>query len=79
VRAGLAFAGVHDSFWTHAGSVSAMNAILREKFIELHERPLLEELVEGWRAEYPGIRFPDPPPRGDLNLRNIADAQYFFS
>jgi DNA-directed RNA polymerase len=30
------FAGVHDSFWTHAGNVPQMNKLLRAKFVELH-------------------------------------------
>ncbi|GFZ06776.1 DNA/RNA polymerases superfamily protein [Actinidia rufa] len=33
--AGLRFAGVHDSFWTHGCDVDRMNSILREKFVEL--------------------------------------------
>jgi DNA-directed RNA polymerase len=36
--AGIEFAGVHDSFWTHPGSVHVMNRLLREKFVELHTR-----------------------------------------
>jgi DNA-directed RNA polymerase len=35
---GITFAGVHDSFWTHAGHVPAMNKLLRAKFVELHTR-----------------------------------------
>lgn len=35
---GLDFAGVHDSFWTHAGTVERMNELLREKFVELHSQ-----------------------------------------
>ncbi|KAK0585678.1 hypothetical protein LWI29_032249 [Acer saccharum] len=45
-EAGLIFAGVHDSYWTHACDVDAMNRILREKFVELYERPVLEDFVE---------------------------------
>ena len=37
-EAGIQFAGVHDSFWTHAGSVEEMNVLLREKFVELHSQ-----------------------------------------
>lgn len=37
-EAGISFAGVHDSFWTHAGHVPAMNRLLRAKFVELHAR-----------------------------------------
>lgn len=36
--AGICFAGVHDSFWTHAGSVERMNELLRAKFVELHSQ-----------------------------------------
>lgn len=77
--AGLDFAGVHDSFWTHAGTVEQMNAMLREKFIELHSQPLLERLLEELQAEHPDIHFPPLPPRGDLNLEDIRQATYFFS
>ncbi|KAL6529271.1 DNA-directed RNA polymerase 1B, mitochondrial [Orobanche gracilis] len=41
-EAGLNFAGVHDSYWTHACDVDKMNQILREKFVELYEAPILE-------------------------------------
>ncbi|XP_061951740.1 DNA-directed RNA polymerase 3, chloroplastic isoform X2 [Populus nigra] len=42
--AGLCFAGVHDSFWTHATDVDVMNRILREKFVELYNMPILENV-----------------------------------
>lgn len=43
---GLLFfcAGVHDSYWTHACDVDEMNRILREKFVELYEKPILEDV-----------------------------------
>jgi DNA-directed RNA polymerase len=34
---GITFAAVHDSYWTHAGTVEKMNTILREQFIRLHK------------------------------------------
>lgn len=37
-------AGVHDSYWTHACDVDVMNRILREKFVELYEAPILENV-----------------------------------
>ncbi|CAK7326431.1 unnamed protein product [Dovyalis caffra] len=43
-EAGLNFAGVHDSYWTHACNVDEMNRILREKFVELYEAPILENV-----------------------------------
>lgn len=40
----IVFAGVHDSFWTHACDVEKMNQILREKFVELYDMPILENV-----------------------------------
>lgn len=38
-------AGVHDSYWTHACDVDELNRILREKFVELYETPILENVI----------------------------------
>ena len=38
------YAGVHDSFWTHACDVENMSQILREKFVELYDMPILENV-----------------------------------
>ena len=78
-EAGLDFAGVHDSFWTHAGTVDTMNTILREKFIEMHSQPLLENLLEELQTEHPDLTFPPLPIRGNLDLGAIRKATYFFS
>ncbi|VAI30967.1 unnamed protein product [Triticum turgidum subsp. durum] len=43
-KQGLYFAGVHDSYWTHACDVDTMNKILREKFVELYDAPILENV-----------------------------------
>lgn len=48
--AGLAFAGVHDSFWTHAGDVPRMSQLLREQFVALHSQPLLEQLLASFKV-----------------------------
>ena len=34
----------HDSYWTHACDVDEMNRILREKFVELYDAPILENV-----------------------------------
>lgn len=49
-----AFAGVHDSFWTHAASVDELNALLRAQFAELHAGNLVQELRDEFRARYAG-------------------------
>ena len=42
-RQGMDFASVHDSYWTHAADIENMNMELREAFIEMHQKPLLQE------------------------------------
>lgn len=76
---GIDAVAVHDCFATHAATTDAMNRVLREQFVALHSRDLLGELVMFWRNRHPDIVFPDPPPRGDLDLSLVLEAPYFFS
>ncbi|GAB2248408.1 hypothetical protein Droror1_Dr00008290 [Drosera rotundifolia] len=78
-KAGLSFAGVHDSYWTHACDVDEMNRILREKFVELYEMPILENLLESFQKSFPELKFPPLPERGDFNLREVLQSPYFFN
>lgn len=78
---GVAFAGVHDSFWTHAGTVGAMGRLLREEFVELHtgRGDLLAQLVAELKEQHPGIELPPVPPRGRLDVSRVRRSRYFFS
>ncbi|KAJ0900576.1 putative DNA-directed RNA polymerase [Helianthus annuus] len=78
-EAGLSFAGVHDSFWTHACDVDQMNHILREKFVELYEAPILENLLESFQKSFPNLEFPPLPERGDFDLKEVLKSPYFFN
>ncbi|PON58052.1 DNA-directed RNA polymerase, phage-type [Parasponia andersonii] len=78
-KAGLTFAGVHDSYWTHACNVDEMNRILREKFVELYETPILEDLLESFKQSFPTLTFPDLPERGDFDLNDVLESPYFFN
>ncbi|BFG26451.1 hypothetical protein CerSpe_127250 [Prunus speciosa] len=78
-KAGLSFAGVHDSYWTHACDVDEMNKILREKFVELYETPILENLLESFQQSFPALTFPPLPERGDFDLRDVLESPYFFN
>ncbi|KAG2253256.1 hypothetical protein Bca52824_083392 [Brassica carinata] len=78
-KAGLSFAGVHDSFWTHASDVDVMNRILREKFVALYDKPVLENLLESFQKSFPSLRFPPLPERGDFDLREVIRSPYFFN
>lgn len=78
-RAGLQFAAVHDSFWSNAATVDAMNGVLRSEFVRLHSRDLLAELREGFLLDHPGLELPPMPLRGDLDVRAVLESPYFFS
>ncbi|XP_058187793.1 DNA-directed RNA polymerase 2, chloroplastic/mitochondrial-like isoform X1 [Rhododendron vialii] len=78
-KAGLNFAGVHDSYWTHACDVEEMNRILREKFVELYETPILENLLESFQTSFPTLSFPPLPERGDFDMRDVIESPYFFN
>lgn len=54
IELGITFAAVHDSFWTHASTVPVMNRLLREQFVKLHEKNLIETLREEFLERYSG-------------------------
>ena len=81
LQEGLAFAAVHDSYWTHPSDVDKMNRILREQFVELHSRDILRELKNQICSRMPQYAHlvPDPPIIGDLDVSHVRNADYFFN
>nr|XP_048318086.1 DNA-directed RNA polymerase 1A-like [Ziziphus jujuba var. spinosa] len=67
-KVGLNFAGVHDSCSTHACDVEEMNKILRDKFVELYEALILENLFESFQWSFPMLKFPPLRYLGDLDV-----------
>ncbi|KAK4044198.1 hypothetical protein C8A01DRAFT_31806 [Parachaetomium inaequale] len=51
---GLTFAAVHDSFWTHAADVDAMNGVIRDAFIRIHQEDVIGRLKSEFEARYRG-------------------------
>ncbi|BFZ58477.1 DNA-directed RNA polymerase [Savitreella phatthalungensis] len=49
---GIAFAAVHDSYWTHAADTDTMNAVLRDAFIKLHSADLMTKLRDEFVFRY---------------------------
>jgi len=74
----LTFSAVHDSFWTHPCDADEMNDVLRDCFVELYSKPLLEQLKITWELQYPSLNFPELPERGKLDLTEVKKAKYFF-
>ena len=56
-EAGLTFAAVHDSFWTHAANVDTMNRILRDAFIRIHSEDVIGRLAEEFKVRYKGCLY----------------------
>ncbi|KAI0033505.1 hypothetical protein K488DRAFT_47601 [Vararia minispora EC-137] len=56
--AGMTFAAVHDSYWTHACDIDPMSDIIRETFIRLHSTDVLALLEKEFRERYREHRVP---------------------
>ena len=69
-NAGLTFASVHDSFWTHPCDVDVMNVILREAFVRMHQGDLIEKLrdefLERYKGHYYLVDEANDPPELDM-------------
>lgn len=52
---GMAFAMVHDSFWTHASDVDTLNRVNREAFIRMHSEDIIGRLSAEFKTRYSGF------------------------
>ncbi|KAJ3063985.1 DNA-directed RNA polymerase [Podochytrium sp. JEL0797] len=57
-QAGIEFASVHDSYWTHAGDVDVMSDVLRDTFVKLHSREIMKNLKQELEERNGGHKFP---------------------
>jgi DNA-directed RNA polymerase len=74
-----AWAMIHDSFGTHAGSSQALASMLREQFVAIYSQDWLTKLYEGFREYAPNVAIEPPPARGDFNIEEVLSAEFFFS
>lgn len=73
-EAGLSMVAIHDSFGTHPCDVAAMHRIIREQFVRLYaHRNILGEFL--WDVQAVG----EPPNRGNLDILQVLDSEFFFS
>lgn len=77
-KAGIDFASVHDSFWTHSATVDELSAILRTEFVNMHSKDPLPSIRADWIERYK-VDLPELPTKGDLDLNVILKSDYFFS
>lgn len=77
------FALIHDSFGTHAGATEDFFRIIREAFVEMYEAyDPFEEIYQsayGALSEAGRAKLPQPPTKGDFELREVLEARYAFA
>lgn len=56
--AGLVFASVHDSYWTHACDIETMSDVIRDTFVRLHSQDILVRLRNEFLERYKGYKIP---------------------
>jgi DNA-directed RNA polymerase len=74
---------IHDSYGTHAGRTEILARDLRACFVQMYEhRDVLAEFLEGVKASLPveaHSELPDLPAKGNLDIRDVYESQYFFA
>ena len=73
------WAMIHDSFGTHAGNAQALTSVLREQFVEIYKQDWLQRLYQGFKAYAPHVQINPPPARGDFNIEEVLNSDFFFS
>lgn len=68
----ITFASVHDSYWTHPKDVDVLHQELRAAFVELHSRPLLEELRMELMQRFGSSLIPVQVPKSLVNQTEIT-------
>ena len=73
---------VHDSYGTHAADVDALSEILREQFVDIYSKPVLQDLFDQFVAQVPpevSAEFPPVPTMGTLDINEVTGSPYFFA
>ena len=75
------FAMVHDSYGTHSPNMPLLNKVLREEFVSMYEKnDVLQNLYDTAVASLPeGVDVPPPPTKGDLDIQEVLQSDYFFA
>ena len=77
------FCNVHDSFGTTAVDVEMLNSSIREAFISMFtDHDILENFRNDVLRQLPPElhhKIPEVPAKGDLNINNLRDSEFFFA
>jgi len=75
----VSWAVVHDSFGCHAADSALLARTLREQFVKLYEE---HDVLAEFKADIEqdlGIKLPQPPPVGELDLKAVLNSPFFFA
>ena len=76
------FAMIHDSYGTHAADCDTLARLLRETFVEIYSRDVLEDFANQIKAQLPldvAEHIPPLPAKGNLDIQSVLDSRYFFA
>lgn len=72
------FAMIHDSFGTHAASTPLLFEVLRQKFADMYQSDVLDDLYKSMPAAVQD-KLERPPKRGALDLALVTESEFFFA
>ena len=73
------FAAVHDAFATHASDVADLVALTKECFIVMYDQENFYDYIEeAILSDSEGLTV-EQPTRGDLEITQVRDSDYFFA
>lgn len=71
------FGMVHDSFGTHAASMSRfLEEAIKPSFVEMYEE---HDVLSNFAQTFPHLELPEVPAKGSLDLQGVLRSEFFFS
>lgn len=71
------FAMIHDDFGCHACDIPVMHEVIRDEFVKLHSRNLLQDF-KIQHEFYFGVKLDPVPPMGKLDIHEVRNSPFFF-
>ncbi|MCD7779627.1 MAG: hypothetical protein LUH05_03015 [Candidatus Gastranaerophilales bacterium] len=79
-KAGInSFMSVHDCYGVLAADMEKSSKLLREAFVEIYQRPLLDDFEADLTDGLETIELPNKPKQGNLDILNVLKSKYFFN
>lgn len=73
----VSFQFIHDSYGCHAGRIRHLAAVLRQEFVKIHEKNLVQEFADNLKSR--GIEVPPVPVSGNLDIQAVKTSKFFFA